>query len=472
MDALPLLVRRRILCELCDLCAGDGGRWDATNAHVSLHAATQLAATSRGWARAWRAVQCTELVDTLALLQRCSADEAPSLRLVLRPAVAFELRRSAPAARDNPALPAMSAADLLHAAKSQASRLRVPGEQFGVPAALFALRNASVGELIASGAAGRQRLVAAVRAERAGAVAHELVARTCQLTLRSCSLARTGWHFGSVLSDSGVASAADALLHFWPHEYASAAIVGTLSDAQCLELARACDARLAACRRWRCAVAVRQIGNAPPALPDSAVQPALRAVASALCRAECARHGSAVTLHDAPGTAHPLPLYFAAHHSGVFVCATPLAGAECGSKRALGHLLRDTLCATRYAPKVILCTFDADGRVKWTAAAHVRIRPGVTHSQLADALMHAARRGAMRDAAVLCRSLRARAAETLARAGGVRLHAFCGECARRAPRHCKALPCASNSPHCPGAPPPSTPERNLHAIRHLMRAET
>jgi hypothetical protein len=89
--------------------------------------------------------------------------------------------------------------------------------------------------------------------------------------------------------------------------------------------------------------------------------------------------------------------------------------------------------------------------------------------------MGAARRGAMRDAAVLARTLRARAVDALAgAASSVRLHAFCEACARRARRRsaCAELSCATATPHCPGAPPPSSPERTLHALRRLVRVET
>lgn len=456
MDALPLLARRAILELLLD---GGGDE-------LVLRDAVRLARTTRAWARAWRAVQCTGL---LAALERRFASGA-GLRTRAPPlAYAFELRRSAPRAAHNPALPVASVGDLLAAARAACAALPRPAAEFGVAPALFALRDASVAELAAS-PVGRARLLAAVRAPRAGAVAHELIARVCQLALRACSLARTDWHFASKQSASGVASAADALVHFWPHEYATPAVVARLSDAQCVELARACDARLAACRRWRAVAAALQIVRAPP--PAAALGP-VRATLRAV--AECLRNAprcAAVTLHSA--APHALPLHCTERGGGVYVCATPLAASAtaCG-KRALGHLLRDTLCETRYTRRVVLCLFRADGAFEWTAAAGAVLRPGATHSEVAAALMHAARRGAMRDAAPLARTLHARALDALAdAASSPRLHAFCATCARRAKRHCGALPCASAAPHCPGAPPPSTPERALHALRRMVRAET
>jgi len=458
MDTLALLVRRRILYHLVGDGSDDSG----------LASAARAAQTSRAWARAWRALQCDELLDVLARRLRAGLG-----RRLPAGGYAYELRRSAAPAAGNPALPAASVADLLAAARAACGALRQPGVEFGTPRAVFALRDASVGELAVT-RTGRAALVAAVRAPRAGAVAHELVARVCQLALRAGSSGRVDWHFVAKQSASGVASAADALLHFWPHERATPDIVARLSDAQCVELARVCDALLASCRRWRSTAAALQIMRAPPAAPDAAVRGTLCAIAACLRAARCARHGAAVTLCDT--AAHALPLHCTAAGDGVFVCATPLAAAVgvsvCG-KRELGHLLRDTLCETRYTRRVVLCRFDAAGDVEWTPAAACVLRPGMARRDVAAALVRAARRGAMRAAAPLARTLRARAVEALATAGDrARLHAFCAACARRAKRQCAAQTCASAAPHCPGAPAPSSPERTLHALRRMVRVET
>ena len=445
MDSLALLARRRILCQLCAL--------DGDAAEIVLAVGARVARVSRAWASAWRHVLASEL---LVVLARCTP------RVALRTDYPFQLHRSSPRATHNPALPAASVACLVAAAHAA---VRAADTPLGVAPAVFALRNESVSQLARTDG-GRARLVAAVRAPRGGAVAHELVARTALLTLRRCLLARADWHFAGKLSETGVASAADALLHFWPHEHATADVVARLTDAQCIELARACEQRLAVDRRWRNAATTLQIVRAPPiaAGADKAARRALRAIATTLRDACGAAHGAAVTLYEP----HALPLH-CARDGAYYTCSTPCASVKVCGKRALGHLLRDTLCATRYAQRVVLCRFDADGCIEWMPAAFCVLRPGATHSQIADALTYAARRGAMRDAAVLCRTLRARAIDALVRAHTTKLHAFCTLCAQRAQRHCAALVCASASPQCPGVPEPSTPERELHRLRRLAR---